>query len=460
MSFDSAAETSTGSDDIGESSRASRSVVGRIWVWGVRLLRTVVWIVSAPILLYLSLRRSMTVASVVALLTLIMTMNVIWGFPWSGMMGGCLAVLIGGWAINRLMRPRLSMSLTLPRSAIAGQPFSVAVRLVNRRFFPALDLRIGWHREGVRDIYASTSNEDWDASPPVSVTHLRSGDQLKWQGSMRFYRRGIRKLPPFQVTSSFPFYLFHDRCSLATDTEIAITPAPLSADDDPMARVMLSAVGDWAKQLVAGAPVEYVGNREYEVGMHVRRWDFASWARLGRPIVREYQSPSIQAVTLILDTSEPSVIEREPRAAARTKEWLFERLLSLAATAVVDISNRRVRLQLRLTSDEPMTEMATPGTLNNEGSEPMLVRLAGATSVEAEQGQRRLIDLIDASRSQPILLMSLYDLDAPERRELFTRIPPNVTYLPVSHETGDEHRRLAPTRGSRNSERQTSRASA
>lgn len=405
--------------------------------WRSRLLRIVTVALTAPFVAYLSLRRSMTVASVSVLLAVFMTMNVIWGFPWSGMMGACLAMLVVGFVINRAMCPRLKFSVSLPRTAVAGHPFSINVRLTNRRRVPALGMRVGWHYEGVRDVYPRKRILKWDASPPASVDLLRSGDQVQWHGAMRFDTRGIHTLPPFHIASTFPFHLFHCRTTIETKTQIAITPAPIGGDDDPTARLMLTTIGDWTQQLVAGAPVEYVGNREYQVGVPVRRWDFASWARLGRPIVREYQSPSIQAVTLIIDTSQRNAdTSTASRAAAkrmkRDAAQLFERLMSVSATAITEISSRRVQLRLFLTNetetDQSLRRSAAPAS---DGVERLMVRLAAAKPVDPELGETRLRQAIDSSRGQPTLILSLFDLDSGERTKLAADLPPGITYLPI-----------------------------
>ncbi|QEF97439.1 hypothetical protein Mal15_14790 [Stieleria maiorica] len=378
----------------------------------------------------------MTVASVSVLLAAFMTLNVIWGFPWNGMMGACMALLVVGLAINRIMCPRLKLSIALPRSAVAGQPFSVNVHLTNVRKLPALNLRVGWHREGVRDIYPKRNAMSWDASEPVSLDLLRSGDQMQWHGAMRFHARGIHDLPDFQVASTFPFHLFYCRKGVSTETQIAITPAPASDDDDPTSRAMLAAIGDWSQKLVAGAPVEYVGNREYEVGVPVRRWDFASWARLGRPIVREYQSPSIQTVTLIVDTSQRDGDERSTsRGAARqqrreAEEW-FERLMSISATAIAEITHRRVQLNLCVTDQPVVDRPMRGGASSSEGAESMLVRLAAAQPVDPVVGEARILEAIQSSRSQPTLIFSMFDLGDQDRTSLANTLPGHVTYMTI-----------------------------
>jgi uncharacterized protein (DUF58 family) len=51
-----------------------------------------------------------------------------------------------------------------------------------------------------------------------------------------------------------------------------------------------------------GESLEYIGNREYRPGDPTRRIDFRSWARLAKPIVREYQEEYYCRLALVLDT--------------------------------------------------------------------------------------------------------------------------------------------------------------
>ncbi|OYP35448.1 DUF58 domain-containing protein [Rhodopirellula sp. MGV] len=391
---------------------------------------TVYWL-AAPFRGYMALRGSMTYASVFALLGVFMTLNVIWGFPWSGMMGAFFAILFVGFGINRIMRPVLRLNVTLPRVAIAGEPFSLSVRLTNSRVLPAINLRVGFQREGLSFISRSALLQHWDASPPVSVQILRSGEQMQWHGSMRFDTRGVHDLPPFHLASTFPFHLFYARNKIECETKIAITPVPANPNDDPTSRMMLAEIGDWTQQLVAGAPVEYIGNREYQVGVPVRRWDFASWARLGRPIVREYQSPSIQAITLIVDTSQRAAAK--PQAARENavmtdEQRRFERLMSIATTAINEISNRRVQLTLHVTNQPDQDAYQNIQTAN-ETSDSMLIRLAAAKPTPPAAAQAEIVETLEACRRRPVLILSLIELDDPERQELAEQLPSSAKYL-------------------------------
>ena len=325
---------------------------------------------------------------------------------------------------------------------VAGVPFSVNVRLSNSGFFPAVDLRVGWHREGIQDIRRSGESVAWDASPPVGVGVLRSHAVMHWHGSMQYFQRGVHELPPFYVSTLFPFHLFRNQKPFATEAKIAITPQPAHPDDDAATRMVLSSIGEWAGQLVAGAPVEYVGNREYQVGIPVRRWDFASWARLGRPIVREYQSPSIQAVTLIVDTSLRVTGHARNRAAAKRERAeaiaSLERLMSIAATAIAELGSRRVKLDLVLTSESD-ADLANhrAGSMGEQSEELMLVRLAAAGAADPQQAQQRMIEAVSSVRSQQTMLLSLFKLDSPERRDLATELPSTATYIAIDDPAAD-----------------------
>ena len=70
--------------------------------------------------------------------------------------------------------------------------------------------------------------------------------------------------------------------------------------------------------------LEYVGSREYRPGMPVRRWDFASWARLGHPAVREFSEGRDSLAVLVVDA-----LRRQP------VDESLESVLSRAA-AIVD----------------------------------------------------------------------------------------------------------------------------
>jgi uncharacterized protein (DUF58 family) len=400
------------------------------------LVRAVVWVITLPIRAYLVFRRALTYSSVVALLAIFAGLNVIWGFPWIGILGACLSIMVAGYALSLLFAPRFKVGIHLPRSARVGVPFSVGVLLTNRFALPAFSLRLGFHNEGVREFVTAADEGLWDASESLSADMVQAGDQVRWNGMLCYSRRGVFQLPPFRVTSSFPFFLFHLRKQYDLETQVAITPAPLQRDQRAVDDAVMQAIGSWAQRLTNGVQLEYLGNREYQEGVSVRRWDFASWARLGRPIVREYQAPSVQSVVLIVDVAKHRLTASGAASRTRRRERqeqaaTFEFLMSAAASTIDELTLRNIDLVCYCTDRESTTHSHKQGRLVSGSTEDMLIHLASAESVDLELANHRIEKLIAANPASPVLILSLVDNDDPARVGLLQQLPARAHYLPL-----------------------------
>jgi uncharacterized protein (DUF58 family) len=405
-----------------------------------RIARGIILIVLSPLRFYISVRNSMTGSSVTLLLVGIVSMNIVWGYPWGGVFSACGALMLVGWAINQFMRPNLKIEFSLPNSATAGQSFVVVTHACNRSRMPAMDLSISFavpkrhrkrrigliRRKAARDTAAreKAAHEDYRASSqPQTVPLIHPVERIDLSGSFVFEQRGIHPLPDVVVTSMFPFHLFRSTCHHSSETCIAVTPRLMTGEEDAVARGLLNSLGGWSHKLLSGDALDYSGSREYEVGMPVRRWDFASWARIGRPIVREFQSPSIQSVVLIVDTSTGDV------DAADTDGELFERLLSLAATAATELTRRMIRVRLYVTS-ESATQLAAANQAHwATDSESLLMRLAAAESVPASDADSFLHTVLQHEGRCPLLVLTAREnvsLEVCESRSVTTlRVDPS-----------------------------------
>jgi uncharacterized protein (DUF58 family) len=381
----------------------------------VRRLAHFVWLVIAsPVRLFLSIRRSMTGASVTLLVIGIVTLNIIWGYPWIGMFSACSSLLAVGWVVNRLMRPKIGFTFTLPRSAPAGQAVSLLLHGKNQGRLPAMDLSVGVSRPAKRRLLRKNSKHAHAAyrvlSPAHSLSLIEPGQRVDLAAMVAFDRRGIHSLPDLFVSSSFPFHLFRSFRRQPSETQLAITPRPLTGEEDAVARGMLDAFGGWSHKLLSGDALDYTGSREYQTGMPVRRWDFTSWARLGKPIVREFQSPSIQVVTLIVDTS----FDRDALGHVDLCDELLERVLSLAATGITTLTQRLVRVRLCLTCEDSQGQSSTSAVLNPSDCESMLIRLAAADSVVVEIADAQMAHALEqVGRSPGMILTSRNSISFP-----------------------------------------------
>ncbi len=367
-----------------------------------RWLRIAGHFAVSPLTFFLAVRRSMTAASITLLLVMIVSLNIIWGYPWTGIFSATLTMIVGGFTLNWLARPRLAIDFSLPTSSPVGQPFLVTLHLRNESQIPAMDLSVQFFKTPYRrrpSVPPRFQSDDRRGLIDLVRPRSRCDTSLSTTGG----QRGIQVIPDVCVESTFPFYLFRRRVTVASSTTIAITPQLIHADDDATVRRLLDAIGGWSNRLIGGNALDYTGSREYQVGMPVRRWDFASWARLGRPIVREFESPSIQMATIVVDTATIGIAKSSRHDVV---DPVLERMLSLAAVAVTDLSRRQIRLRLFVTS-ESFDSFAAPQSVHPiSDGEPLLIQLATAEPVSDGEADTRITEVLEFLGRTPTLILT------------------------------------------------------
>lgn len=372
----------------------------------VRLIRTVYLTVTAPLRAFQAVRQAMTPASVSLLLFGIVTLNIIWGFPWTGIFSACVGMFVVGCMIHFITLPSLNSSYSLPSSAPKGQPFRVTIHAKNQSVLPALDFGLSFAQPVVR-------RKRWlrrHSNQPIAYTVqqnpkqsllLGSGDSATVNAALTYHRRGIHTLPDTVINGSFPFHLFESQIATPSQGSIAITPQPLT-NDGAHSKGLLDNLGGWSHKLLSGDQLDYTGSREYEAGMPVRRWDFPSWARLGVPIVREFQSPSIQTVFLIIDTG----LEEHTETNHLGEYPAFEQMLSLATTAIHELTKQTVKIQLFVTEAKHANIESTGEYLSDTDPESMLIKLASAGPIDANSADKQMRSAVDIAERSPVLILT------------------------------------------------------
>ncbi|TWU42598.1 DUF58 domain-containing protein [Novipirellula artificiosorum] len=383
-------------------------------------LRQLIALLMFPVRVMLAIRRSATAASVTLLLVGILSLNILWGYPWIGLFAACVSTMTIGWGVNWWMSPRLKIGFSLPPCVEAGQVFSVRIHLRNRRSLPALQLTSGFvasetrslfrqrrlfrkSRFGVHNRYESFELQSDNVSVPVIGPH----ELVSIEASLRFSDRGVQRLPRVRVRSLFPFCLFKSSAIFPSGATIAVSPRLLSESDDAVASGQLSELSRWARRFKASEAYDYAGSREYEVGMPVRRWDFASWARLGRPIVREFHSPGVRTAILFVDTA-PS-----DAAKGTQRDEGVERVLSFAATAVTELRQRAIQVQMMITGEEVLSNR-TRSSHHASDLQDLLIRLAKAKYTMRSESDKLYRDLMQAMPNQALLVLTSRQDFAPE----------------------------------------------
>ncbi len=318
----------------------------------------------------------MTPGSITLLILAILSLNIIWGLPWVGMLSTCLSLMIVGGIAAAVVRPRLTMDVRVEPVAMAGRPVRVVATMRNPGPRSALDLRL---TPRIDPAVGRTGDQSFTASS-VGV-----GQSIELSFQTAFTRRGIWTTPPVRVESYFPFRLFRTFNRVASDRSVAVTPPPADSRVDPAAGSVARAVEQIVLRHRGGDQMNYVGNTEYRMGMPVRRWDFASWARLGRPIVRQYSAPATASVRLIVDVTGMSGRRRRGGA----EDAAVEAVLARAVMAIERLGGAGVGLEVCVATDA--------GEMNPAGHSDRIsiaTAIAGAVPVRAAAADRYLIDCL------------------------------------------------------------------
>ncbi|SRR6056297_2901424 len=340
------------------------------WVrWPLRLL------VSARA----AVHRGLSPGAVTAGLAALGCCNVIWGYPLSGFLSAFLALLLVAWCVNRLLAPRLRVDVVSRPLTRVQQVTRLTVTMRNTSRLPTLELLTQLESSSRKCVIDSTGQ---------SLAWLPPGEGATARLDARWTRRGIRPLPSVRVTSRFPLGMFRASQSFRCQDTVAVAPARLDALPIVVEKWLAEQRVDQLDGGRIGDSYHYIGSREYQPAVAVRRWDFASWARLGRPIVREFEQPSRQAVWLVVDTFERRTLahragyagSRQARATRLAGREEFEFLLQVATTILERLAECGIAVRLVLAEQAPGHQRTA--SQNNPALDVFLSRLAAARPID------------------------------------------------------------------------------
>ena len=197
------------------------------------------------------------------------------------------------WLTNLLYRPKLYVKGDQPGRVTAGELITTEIQLTNESWRPAYDLML-W----LIGLQKSIQLE----SAFTAIPRLAPGQTVVLPLELRPMRRGVYKLPSLRPHSTFPFNLMRSGSTQFPLKPLIVMPQfhILQSIDVPVG--LRYQPGGVALSSNVGESPEYIGNRDFVPGEPVRHLDFRSWARLARPVVREFQEEYYCRIALILDT--------------------------------------------------------------------------------------------------------------------------------------------------------------
>ncbi|MCP4451685.1 MAG: DUF58 domain-containing protein [Planctomycetes bacterium] len=201
--------------------------------------------------------------------------------PAFGVFSCLLAILLCSLLFGLMFKPRISIVASLPDQVSVGSEVDVVYRIKNTSAthsfclsLSLIDLPAGWLHCGC----------------PGVIPHLKPMETEIVTVTLTPTRRGLFTLPCPACYSSFPFHLFAFNVARGPGAKITVLPAH---DYIQLGTLSQSMNPQYAGSSLCLAPShlpEYAGNRPFLSGDSLRHIDSRAWARLAKPVVKEYHN--------------------------------------------------------------------------------------------------------------------------------------------------------------------------
>jgi uncharacterized protein (DUF58 family) len=271
-------------------------------------------------------------------------------------------LLLIAFVLSLRMRMRFDVQRKLPRFVTAGRPFSYDVRIQNPLNRPCSDLQITDEFERSRLTYPEFSRGTTDSQlrkipltrklgpslwsallarkqgarrEPAIRADLQPNESKNVRLQMLPVRRGRIQLAGISVARSDPLGLCYARKFMHLPQSILVLPKRYVLPPVQLPGGRRHHSGGIALTTSVGESEEFVSLRDYRPGDPLRKFHWKSWARTGKPIVKEYQEEYFVRHVLILDT-----FIGEPHSEA------FEEAVSLAASFACTLQTQESLLDL------------------------------------------------------------------------------------------------------------------
>ena len=381
----------------------------RLRVWGMRTRACAAFDRTMLYLFYRSYRLSTAVkffifrrilpAGWMALIAAVIVSTMLMGSPISPLYQAfslvvCLTSVALLWAFSR--RARLSATREVPAFGSVDQPIRYQVMVEGSetrdcRFQETLpDPRPSWENFALSREPGEAQRNGFDRFSAFNRWQwlldkrklFQGGDSLglvstKAEGKTRVSmeitpkKRGMIELNDLRVLLPDPFHFFQRaRKVTSPSAHIAILPRRYRLPALRLPGEAQFQAGDDATSRQHGSSGEFTSLREYRLGDPPRLIHWKSWAKTGRPIIKEVEDVFFPRYALVLDTF-----------AQESSELAFEEAVSVAASFVSEIDTEQSMLDLMFLGDSDQVITAGKGMAD---SVKLLEALAAVDFSESE----------------------------------------------------------------------------
>jgi len=279
-----------------------------------------------------------------------------------------------------LFSPKVTIKGHLPQSTVARKKSITTFTITNTKSIPIFDISLA-PTEMETYIKYETNELQIDTLAPYQSANLTF--------IFTPLKRGIFTMNEPKCYSSFPFNFF--RFGYKSSQKSVMTVVPLFTQIPPIALGAKSCYqqGGIIESASVGESPEYIGNREFNYGDNPRHIDFHAWARIGIPVVKEYNEEYFSHVAVVLDTQ----LSKHDRLHKKFGYKSIEAAISMSASIVHSLSNSEDIIDLLATGEKVYTFHTRK---NQDQFDHILEILAGITPTHSNPFEELTSTLSDA----------------------------------------------------------------
>jgi len=306
---------------------------------------------------------------------------------------GCVVMAVS-MPLAFFRRARVGGERQLPRHASAGKPLRYVVRVRNmgrRRVArawleetlpdprPTVEEFVKLREPGEEERNAFDRKLAWfrwqwlvarktmfEGGYSATEVRLAAGDAMRVVMEITPLRRGVIRLDNLRVLLPDPLGLFQSVVRVDVEpSAVIVLPRRYRIPPVELPGAAAYQLSGESNTNAIGNSGEFTGLREYRPGDPMRQIHWKSWARVGRPIVKELEDTFYPRHGLVLDT-----------LSTHRHEAGFEECVSVAASFAASLDTGDTLLDLMFVKDEAHRVTAGRGI---ERAEKLLEVLAGVT---------------------------------------------------------------------------------